>query len=113
MEPGHDSRIFGVLPNYRTIPDKFQNVKTMSGGEKLRLAAADSFDRSSFCIAGLYAGMSQAGNLDPSWGQGAKGFSKRYGAAYADQAISNYLTAAVGWPTMCHGPLGSLNLRVR
>jgi hypothetical protein len=97
----HDSRILGVLPNYRTIPDKFQNVKPMSGGEKFRLATAQSFDRSSFFVAGLYAGMSQAGNLDPSWGQGAKGFTRRYGAAYADQAIGSYLTAAV-FPILFH-----------
>src|SRR5579864_2648969 len=91
MEPRQDGRIFGVLPTYRTIPEKLSNVKPMSGGEKFRLATAQSFDRSSFFVAGLYAGISQAGNRDPSWGEGAKGFSKRYGAAYADQAIDNYL----------------------
>src|SRR5579864_326067 len=94
-EPRHDSRIFGVLPNYRTVPGELQNVAPLSGREKFRLTAAESFDRSSLFVAGLYAGISQAANQDPSWGQGAKGFSRRYGAAYADQAIGNYLTAAV------------------
>jgi hypothetical protein len=93
--PQHDSRIFGILPNYRTIPGTFQNVKPLSSSEKWGLAKANSFDPASFLVAGLFAGIGQVEHQFPSWGHGGKGLGRRYEAAFADQVIGNYLTEAV------------------
>src|SRR5579862_3729753 len=41
--PQHDSRIFGILPNYRTIPDTLEHVEPLSSGEKWKLATMESF----------------------------------------------------------------------
>jgi hypothetical protein len=93
--PQHDSRIFGILANDRTVPGTLQNVKPMSSGEKWRLATRESFDPASFLFAGVVAGIGQAEDHFPSWGQGAKGLGRRYAAAFADQAVGDYLTGAV------------------
>jgi len=99
--PRHDSRIFGILPNYRTIPGTYQNVKPLSSEDKWRLATAEAFDPASFLVAGLFAGMGQVERQFPSWGQGAKGLGRRYGAAFADQAVGDYLTDAA-FPVLFH-----------
>ena len=99
--PQHDRGIFATLSNYRTVPDRFQIVKPLTPGEKLQLAAAVSFSPAAILTAGLYAGLGQAENTFPSWGQGGKGFAKRYGAAYADQAIGAYLSDAL-FPIVLH-----------
>jgi hypothetical protein len=41
------------------------------------------------------AGISQAANSEPGYGQGASGYAKRYGSAFADNAIGNYWTGAI------------------
>ena len=89
----HDSRIFGILPNYRTVGTS-QNVKPLSSEEKWRLATAEAFDPAAFLVAGVFAGVGQAEHQFPSWGQGAKGLGRRYEAAFADQAVGDYLTGA-------------------
>src|SRR5712671_3444480 len=99
--PQHNRGIFATLSNYRTVPDRSQIVKPLTPGEKLQLAAAVSFSPAATLTAGLYAGLGQAENTFPSWGQGGKGFAKRYGAAYADQAIGAYLSDAL-FPIVLH-----------
>ena len=46
-------------------------------------------------LAGFYAGIAQWQNDYPTWRLGGLGYAKRFGAAYADQAIGNYLTEAI------------------
>ena len=48
-----------------------------------------------FLLAGQAAGMQQARNEFSGYGQGAQGYAKRFGAAYADFTISNFLGSAV------------------
>jgi hypothetical protein len=99
--PQHDSRIFGILPNYRTIPDTLEHVEPLSSGEKWKLATMESFDPASFLLAGALAGLGQREHQFPSWGQGAKGYSRRFGAAVADQVVGDYLTGAI-FPVLLH-----------
>jgi hypothetical protein len=98
--PQSSGRVFGVLANY-TLPRELKNVKRMSSGEKWKLGTAEAFGPASFLLAGATAGIGQADNKFPSWGQGAEGFGKRYGAALADRVIDDYLTAAV-FPILLH-----------
>jgi hypothetical protein len=53
--------------------------------DKLFLFLRDSIDPATFLAAGFNAGISQANNNDPSFGQGGKGYATRLGASYTDQ----------------------------
>lgn len=45
--------------------------------------------------------MSQAENSEPGYGEGAIGYERRYGAAFADGTIENYFTSAI-LPSVLH-----------
>lgn len=58
--------------------------------EKLILFVQDSIDPVTFLYAGFNAGLGQAGNQDPSFGQGTKGLGKRFGVNFVDQASRDF-----------------------
>ena len=68
-------------------PDYKPGVRLCSLGvkDKFVLFLRDSYDPVTFVDSGFNAGISQGFNWDPTFGQGARGYAKRYGAAYADQ----------------------------
>jgi hypothetical protein len=86
-----DKRVFGVLPNYRTTENSipFQRI---SAGYKIKIAAKDSFDWPSYITGGLFAGLYQLENSNPSFGQGVTGYFRRFGTAAGDQIIGNMMT---------------------
>ncbi|HEY1495653.1 MAG TPA: hypothetical protein VGF49_13970 [Candidatus Solibacter sp.] len=47
------------------------------------------------------AGIGQATNANPSFGQGMEGYAKRLGTAYADFAVQNAMTEGI-FPTLLH-----------
>lgn len=77
-----EQRLLGVIPNFYVTyqPDAAPLTKK----QKLQLGWKFTIDPVSFAIAGIAAGIEQANNSYPGYGQGAEGFGKRYGAAYAD-----------------------------
>ena len=77
-------RILGIIPNFNTsnIPD----AVPLSPRQKFQLAFRDAIDPFEFFAAGALAGWGQAENDNAGYGQGAQGYGKRYGAAYADSA---------------------------
>ena len=89
-----DTHILGIVPNYATVNDP-TFYKPIRVSDKFKLAAQDSFDPFTWVIVGIYAGVAQWGNDYKQFGQGAQGYAKRYGATFADGAISNYMTEAV------------------
>ena len=95
-----DKRIFGVLPNYRTVEDT-GSVEPLTTRRKFYIAAKDSFDYPIYFLSGAFAGISQLENQNPSFGQGAKGYFKRYAGAYADQMIGNMMTEGIV-PSLLH-----------
>ena len=58
--------------------------------DKFFLFVRDAFDPVTFIASGFNAGLDQAGNRDPSFGQGAAGYGKRFGASFADQAAFTF-----------------------
>ena len=60
--------------------------------DKFVLFVMDSIDPASFLDAGFNAGLAQAQDDDHSFGQGAAGYGKRFGASFADQASSKFFT---------------------
>jgi hypothetical protein len=94
-------RIFGVLPNYKTVEKMNSVYQPISTRTKFMIASKDSFDWPEFFVAGAMSGLNQMTEQNPEWGQGVQGFAKRYGASMADQIISNYLTEAI-LPSVLH-----------
>jgi hypothetical protein len=89
-----DDRIFGVMPNHLTINGTSQ-VEPLTWKGKFKITAEGAFDPYEFVIVGVIAGIHQAENTDPPFGQGMEGYAKRYGTGFGDQAIGNMMTGAV------------------
>lgn len=89
---GHE-RVLGVIPAFEMT--NRQGPPALTPREKFNLFARQAFDPFQWVIAGATAGVDQAGNTWPGYGQGAAGYAKRYGAVAADSTdrefMSNFL----------------------
>ena len=90
-------RILGVVPQFGVTSES--NTAPLTTGQKFKLFERSSFDPFNFGAAGLQAGLSQASDEFPGYGQGAAGYGKRYGASFADQVSSNFF-ANFFYPTL-------------
>lgn len=88
------TRVFGVMPNELTV-EGAAVMKPLSVGEKFKLVTEGAFDPYEFAVVGILAGIGQATNNTPQWGQGAKGYGIRYGTNLGDLLIGNYMVGAV------------------
>ena len=84
----------GFGPNLNTL-NASDKVAPWTAKQKYLEATKEAFDYGSFLVAGVFAGLSQLENQFPEYGQGAKGYAKRYGSNFGDLAISTFLTKAV------------------
>lgn len=86
-------RILGVVPMFGVTSR--HNAPPLTVEQKLHLFVKGTFDPFQEVAVGFQAGISQANDEFPEYGQGAKGYAKRYGAAMADgvssQFFSNFL----------------------
>ena len=87
-------RLFFTLPNFLTLENANQ-VPPLTTRQKFKVVARSTFDYVQYPWWGFLAGISQAENSEPGYGQGASGYAKRYGAAAADGTIENFMTSAV------------------
>lgn len=87
-------RLFYTLPNFLTLENAGQ-VPPLTTGQKFKVVARSSFDYVQYPWYAFLAGISQAENSEPGYGQGATGYGKRFGAAIADGTIENFMTSAV------------------
>ena len=86
-----DKRILGVLPNYRTVQDT-GDVPPISAKGKIIIGLKDSFDYPIYLLSATFAGLYQLENQNPSYGQGVKGYARRFGASVGDNVIGNMMT---------------------
>ena len=86
-------RLFYTLPNFLTVENN--QLPPMTPGQKFKAVTRGSFDYVEYAWYGALAGISQAENSEPGYGQGAAGYGKRYAAAFADGTIENFMTGAV------------------
>jgi hypothetical protein len=98
--PAEDKRIFWIFTNHRTTDASANDPKLTPRG-KLAIAWGDSTDRAIFFQTAFLAGIGQATNSHPSFGQGIEGYAKRFGTTYGDFAIENMLTEGI-FPTLLH-----------
>jgi hypothetical protein len=92
-------RVLGILPNFYSSYDP--HPAPLSAKQKFVLALRSTTDPVSFLTAGFAAGIEQANNSYAGYGQGAQGYGKRYGAAYADDIIDRMMGSAI-LPSLLH-----------
>jgi len=85
-------RVLGFIPNFYVTyhPD----APPLTTKLKHKLAWRSSTDPVNIFGTAFFAGLQQAGNEYPEFGQGAQGYGKRYGTAYADVIASTFLSGA-------------------
>jgi hypothetical protein len=88
-----NGRLFYVLPDFLTV--HATQLPPLSVGQKFKVVARMSFDPVEYPYYALLAGISQARNSEPGYGQGAAGYGKRYGLAFADGTIEGFMTGAI------------------
>jgi hypothetical protein len=93
-------RLFWTMPNFLTM-ENTENIPPLTSGDKFKVVGRSLIDPSEFVLIGFVAGLGQASNSNPSYGQGAQGYGKRYATAYADNAIENFIASAV-LPSLLH-----------
>ena len=90
-----DERIFGVIPNYQTVSNPEAPFKRLTAKEKWDLCWKSSLDPFTGVSALIGTISSQGGNSDPKYGNGARGFAERYGAAVTDFSTQNLFSGFV------------------
>jgi hypothetical protein len=89
-----NDRLFYALPNFLTLENAGQ-VAPLTVGQKFKVVARGSFDYIQIPWYSALAGVSQAENSEPGYGQGASGYGKRFAAAFGDGTIENFMTGAI------------------
>jgi hypothetical protein len=89
-----NTRVFGVLPNNRTTEASIP-FAPITAKRKLWIAYRDSVDYPVYPTAAIFAGIYQIENQNPSFGQGVKGYAKRFGCAYGDVVTGNMMTEGI------------------
>jgi hypothetical protein len=97
---GEDKRVLGVLPNYRTA-ELTSIGRQLTVEQKFKIATKDSFDYPLVILGAAYAGLYQLENTHPEFGQGFKGYMRRFGTSYCDQAVGNLMTEGL-MPSLLH-----------
>lgn len=86
-------RLLGIVPNYYVsyVP----NAAPLTTRLKFHLAWKTTIDPISIVLVGGVAGIQQAENAFSGYGQGAQGYAKRFGAAYADLVSGTFIGSAI------------------
>ena len=86
-------RVFAVIPNFYVsyVPD----AAPLNAKQKFELAWRWVVDPFTFIETGFVAGLEQAGDQFPGYGQGVQGYTKRYGASYADSVAGTFIGGAI------------------
>jgi hypothetical protein len=88
-------RVLGIVPNFSSVSADTK-LPPQTAKQKLVLAGKNSFDYSSFLIAGIQAGISMSGNSYPEFHQGVAGYGRYYWHTLADTADENFMVGGVG-----------------
>jgi hypothetical protein len=86
-------RVLGVIPNFYVSYEPISAPLTAK--QKIELAWKSASDPITLAGVGVVAGISQAGDRWSSYGQGAQGYGKRYGATYANVFAATFIGGAV------------------
>jgi hypothetical protein len=92
-------RFLGVFPNF--FVSYQSNAAPLTAAEKFQLGWKEIIDPVIFLTGGIGAGIEQARNRYPDFGQGTEGYAKRFGALYANR-VSGVLIGHVVTQSVFH-----------
>ena len=97
--PPDSERVFGVVRTFGITNDK--NAAPLTPRGKFRIFAQNVTDPFTFVGTALQAGIGQATNDFPAYGQGMAGYAKRYAASIADFTSGEFMST-FAFPTILH-----------
>jgi len=86
-------RVLGFIPNFYV--SYVHDAAPLTSKQKFRLALKTAVDPVTFLGTGIYAGVEQAADRFPEYGQGAQGYAKYFGAGYADAVSGIFIGNAI------------------
>jgi hypothetical protein len=86
-------RLLGVVPNFYVTYER--HPAPLTSRQKFELAWKSSIDPVNFALSAVFAGVEQAIDAFPGYGQGTQGYAKRFGASYADNFIGTFVGGAI------------------
>jgi hypothetical protein len=86
-------RVLGVIPNFYVTYNPA--AVPLGPKQKFELAWRATIDPINFGLTGAIAGIQQATDSFSGYGQGAQGYGKRYGAAYANFVAGTFIGSAI------------------
>lgn len=90
-EDENPKRILGIIPNFETTDgDAVQALQALTSKQKYNLAWQQMSDFGAHIGAAFQAGLLQAGNGEPHYGQGWGAYGERFAAGEGDQVTSNF-----------------------
>jgi hypothetical protein len=92
-------RLFWILPTFSVADSKSARPLTASG--KFRLFVKDKTDPFTIGWIAFDAGIAQANNDFPEYGQGAAGYGKRFGAGLATETAGGFFGTFL-FPSLLH-----------
>lgn len=92
-------RFLGAIPNFYVTYE--WHAQPLTAKKKFELAWKTSIDPVNVVIDGAIAGINQAVNALPGYGQGARGYAKRFGAAEGDLVVGTFVGGAIV-PALLH-----------
>jgi hypothetical protein len=93
--PQQTKRVLGIVPNFSSV-SAGTKLPPQTAKEKLILAGKNSFDYSSFLVAGIQAGFAMDSNSYPEFHQGLKGYGQYFWHTLADTASENFMVGGAG-----------------
>ncbi len=90
----HD-RILGVIPDYQTVNNATPATPPLTPKQKWTFFLDETRDPFNIAAAALSAGLSQADNQTPKYGEGGAAYAKRFGAGFGDFTSQNLFSDAV------------------
>lgn len=110
-------RLIGIFPNFFVTYNS--NAAPLTAKQKFSLALRSAADPGNLMLVGTVAGVQQAANSFPGYGQGAAGYGRRYGADLGNLVSGTFVSEAI-LPALFHQDpryfykgTGSTNSRVR
>ncbi len=92
-------RLFGAIPNFFVAYD--WHAASLTSGQKFELSWRSVADPFTILLNAGFAGIEQATNAYPGWGQGTATYFKRFGAANGDVLVGTFLGGYV-FPAVFH-----------
>ena len=90
----HD-RILGIIPDYQTVNDATPETPPLTPKQKWLFLLDETRDPFNIAAAALSAGLSQADNQTPRYGEGGAAYARRFGAAMGDFGSQNLFSDAL------------------